>query len=81
VASSVVFRFSILRICGVTLARAHAKASLNCGMGISHYLGTDTLFERVMTDFAVRYADINERNYEKFLREVQSAQITAVTGV
>lgn len=60
---------------------AHAKASLYQGAGIAYYLGTDNTFDRAMTDFGVRYADVNERDYEEFLEAVNSGRIQAITGV
>ena len=60
---------------------AHAKASLYQGSGIAWYLGEDNTFDRAMTDFGVRYADVNERDYEEFFQAVNSGRIQAITGV
>ena len=51
-------------VCGWTLARAHARSG--DPVAIAAYLGGDDRFDRAMADFAERYADQNERDYEAF---------------
>ena len=67
------------RLCGWTLARAHARSG--DPVAIAAYLGEDDAFDKVMTDFAVRYADQNERDYAEFAAAVSSGQLEAVAGV
>jgi hypothetical protein len=45
------------------------------------YLGEGEDFDRSVTDFASRYADQNERDYEEFLAAIRSGRLTAVEGV
>ena len=47
------------RLCGWTLARAHARSGDR--IAIAAYLGTGTRFDQAIADFAVTYADQNVR--------------------
>jgi uncharacterized protein (DUF2252 family) len=67
------------RICGWTLARAHARSG--DAPAIAAYLGASDKFDRSMTDFSERYADQNEEDYEAFTGAVQTGRITATEGV
>jgi uncharacterized protein (DUF2252 family) len=67
------------RICGWTLARAHARSG--DPVAIAAYLGDSDAFDTSITDFSERYADQNERDYEEFVKAVRSAQLKAVEGV
>jgi uncharacterized protein (DUF2252 family) len=67
------------RICGWTLARAHARSGDPVAMG--EYLGEDDEFDRSITDFSERYADQNEQDYEQFVKAVRSGRLLAVEGV
>jgi uncharacterized protein (DUF2252 family) len=67
------------RACGWTLARAHARSG--DPIAIAAYLGDDDLFDRSVTDFAVRYADQNERDYAQFVAAIKSGKLSAVEGV
>src|SRR4029077_18985004 len=49
------------RLCGRTLARAHARSG--DPIAIAAYLGKKDRFDRSITDFAARYADQNQRDY------------------
>jgi uncharacterized protein (DUF2252 family) len=57
---------AILRVyaqmCGWTLARGHARSGDR--IAIAAYLGTGDVFDRALADFAVSYADQNERDYD-----------------
>jgi uncharacterized protein (DUF2252 family) len=61
------------RICGWTLARAHARSGDR--FAIAAYLGSGSSFTRAMQDFAVLYADQNQRDYEAFLRAIAEGRI------
>jgi uncharacterized protein (DUF2252 family) len=50
------------QMCGWTLARAHARSGDR--VAIASYLGSSDAFDRAVADFAVAYADQNERDYE-----------------
>jgi uncharacterized protein (DUF2252 family) len=67
------------RACGWTLARAHARSG--DPVAIAAYLGDGDGFDRAVTDFAVRYADQNERDYQEFTAAIKSGQLTALEGV
>jgi len=67
------------RICGATLARAHARWGDR--IAIASYLGKRDAFDRAIADFSSRYADQNERDYEAFAAAVKSGRLTAQTGL
>ena len=67
------------RLCGATLARAHAR--LGDRMAIAAYLGKGDSFDRAVADFSVAYADQNERDYEAFVKAVRSGRLNAETGL
>jgi uncharacterized protein (DUF2252 family) len=67
------------RVCGWTLARAHARSG--DPVAIAAYLGEGDEFDQSVTDFAVRYADQNERDHEQFVAAIKSGRLTAVEGV
>ncbi len=67
------------RICGATLARAHARWGDR--IAIASYLGKADNFDRAIADFAAVYADQNERDYEAFTAAVGSGRLAARTGV
>jgi uncharacterized protein (DUF2252 family) len=67
------------RICGWTLARAHARSGDPVAM--AEYLGEDDEFDRSITDFSERYADQNEQDYQQFVNTVRSGRLLAVEGV
>ena len=67
------------RTCGWTLARAHARSGDPVAM--SAYLGDSDAFDRSVTDFADRYADQNEQDYEQFVKAIRSGRLEAREGV
>ena len=67
------------RICGATLARAHARWGDR--IAIASYLGKSDTFDRSIADFAAAYADQNERDYLAFAEAVKSGRLIAQTGV
>ncbi len=67
------------RSCGWTLARAHARSG--DPIAIAEYLGDSDAFDRAVADFAKRYADQNERDYQAFVGAVHSGRIDALQGV
>ncbi len=66
------------RVCGATLARAHARAGDR--MGIASYMGKRDNFDRAIADFASAYADQNERDYESFVEAVKIGRIRVYEG-
>jgi uncharacterized protein (DUF2252 family) len=67
------------RLCGATLARAHARWGDR--LAIASYLGKGDTFDRAIADFSSAYADQNERDYEAFAAAVASGRLAAETGV
>jgi hypothetical protein len=67
------------RICGATLARAHARWGDR--IAIASYLGTGDAFDQAIADFSAAYADQNERDYDTFAAAVSSGRLAARTGV
>jgi len=65
--------------CGWTLARAHARSG--DPIAIAAYLGGSDKFDRAVTDFANRYADQNEADYQGFLEAVRTGRLVARGGV
>jgi uncharacterized protein (DUF2252 family) len=67
------------RICGWTLARAHARSG--DPVAIAQYLGGTDTFDQVVTDFSLRYADQNERDFEGFIKAIRLGRLEASEGV
>jgi thiamine monophosphate kinase len=67
------------RICGATLARAHARWGDR--IAIASYLGKSDAFDSAIAGFSARYADQNERDYRAFTAAVNSGRLTARTGL
>ncbi len=67
------------RVCGATLARAHARWGDR--IAIASYLGKGDAFDRGIADFSAAYADQNERDYEAFAAAVKSGRLTAQIGI
>ena len=70
---------SYARMCGWTLARAHARSG--DPVAIATYLGESDAFDKSITDFSERYASQNERDHEEFVNAVKSGRLEAVQGV
>jgi uncharacterized protein (DUF2252 family) len=66
------------RVCGATLARAHARSGDR--IGIASYLGRRDMFDRAIAEFASAYADQNERDYETFVQSVIQGRIRVYEG-
>ncbi len=67
------------RLCGFTLARAHARSGDPAQ--ISGYLGLSDVFDQAIASFAVRYADQVERDYTELMAAIQEGRIVAEMGV
>ena len=66
-------------LCGLTLARAHARSGDE--IAIASYLGASDVFENAIGDFAVAYADQNERDFKAFTAAIASGRLIAERGV
>ena len=67
------------KLCGWTLARAHARSGDR--VAIASYLGSGAAFDRAIASFAETYADQNQRDYEALLKAVADGRVTAQTGL
>ena len=67
------------RMCGATLARAHARWGDRIAIGA--YLGSGVVFDRAIADFSAIYADQNERDYEALAQAVKSGRVPAERGL
>ena len=67
------------RLCGWTLARAHARSGDR--IAIASYLGSGEVFDRAMLEFSKAYADQNERDYSALVDAVKSGRVVAETGL
>src|SRR5215469_848203 len=63
------------KLCGWTLARAHARSGDR--IAIAAYLGGSDVFDQAIAQFAVSYADQNERDYQSLVRAVSDGRISA----
>jgi len=66
------------RLCGWALARAHARTGR--ATMITGYLGGGEDFDQAVADFAVAYADQNERDYRRLIKAVSDARVMATVG-
>ena len=66
------------QLCGWTLARSHARSGDR--FIISGYLGQSDTFDRAIANFAVAYADQNNRDYQQLVDAVAVGQIKAIKG-
>ena len=67
------------RLCGWTLARAHARSGDR--IAIAAYLGKGPSFDRAIVEFSHAYAEQNERDYKALEAAVESGRIIAETGL
>jgi uncharacterized protein (DUF2252 family) len=61
------------KMCGWTLARGHARSGDR--VAIASYLGTSDTFDRAIADFALAYADQNQRDYEAVAEAIKSGRL------
>ena len=67
------------RLCGWTLARAHARSGDR--IAIAAYLGKSAAFDRAILEFSHAYAEQNERDYKALAAAVDAGRITAEKGL
>ena len=67
------------RLCGWTLARAHARSGDR--VAIAAYLGNGDSFDRAILEFSEAYADQNERDYKALTDAVKSGRLEAQEGL
>jgi len=67
------------RLCGWTLARAHACTGDPIAIG--SYLGGSRSFDHAILEFSKAYAKQNQSDYDELTLAAKSGRITAKTGV
>ena len=67
------------RLCGATLALAHARAG--DPVAISSYIGANTTFADAVAQFSITYADLVEQDYARFTAAIADGEITAAEQV
>ena len=65
------------RLCGRTLARAHAKSG--DAATITGYLGTKRTFDQAIASYALAYADQVEEDYESFRTAIEAGRFPIET--
>ena len=66
-------------LCGQALARAHARAGDR--VAIASYLGSGSSFDTAIAEFAERYADQNERDYEALVAAEAEGRVEVRRGL
>jgi uncharacterized protein (DUF2252 family) len=66
-------------LCGWALARGHARSGHPAE--IAGYLGDDHSFDHAIAEFAVAYADQNDRDHAAFTAAIKDGRVAAETGV
>jgi uncharacterized protein (DUF2252 family) len=67
------------KLCGWTLARAHARSGDR--IAIAAYLGKGDGFDRAILEFAEAYADQNERDHRALGAAVKAGRVKATVGL
>jgi uncharacterized protein (DUF2252 family) len=67
------------RLCGWTLARAHARSGDR--IALAAYLGGSAAFDQAIAGFAETYADQNERDYAALQAAVKDGKAQAATEI
>ncbi|MGP3683433.1 DUF2252 domain-containing protein [Streptomyces sp. IBSNAI002] len=62
-------------VCGITLARAHARSGDR--IAIAAYLGRGETFDRALVAFAEAYADQNERDHQALVDAIRAERLPA----
>jgi hypothetical protein len=67
------------RLCGWTLARAHARSGDR--IALAAYLGDSAKFDQAIADFAETYADQNEHDYAALQAAVKNGKAQAAADI
>jgi len=67
------------RLCGWTLARAHARSCDR--IALAAYLGGSAKFDQAIAGFAETYADQNENDYAAFQAAVKDGKVESTTEI
>ena len=63
------------KLCAWALARSHARSGDPAA--IAGYMGSNATFDEAVCEFAVEYADQNQRDYRAFVRAIRVGEIEA----
>jgi uncharacterized protein (DUF2252 family) len=66
-------------LCGKTLAFAHARSG--DAMMIRGYIGEDKTFDKIMVEYADRYADVTERDHKQLCEAIDDGAIEVVRDI
>ena len=66
-------------VCGWALAKAHARSGDQ--IAISSYIGSGSVFDKSMLEFAIAYADQTEIDHNNFVAAIKSGRLEAISGV
>jgi uncharacterized protein (DUF2252 family) len=61
------------KLCAWALARAHARSGDSAA--IAGYMGSNSTFDDAVCEFAVEYADQNQRDYRAFVRGIREGKV------
>jgi uncharacterized protein (DUF2252 family) len=67
------------RLCGWSLARAHARSG--SPVAIAGYLGTSDRFDRAIAEFSRRYAAQNDADFAAHAQAIEDGSVPAIHGV
>jgi uncharacterized protein (DUF2252 family) len=67
------------RVCGWTLARAHARSGDR--VAIAAYLGKKETFDQAVAEFAVAFADQNDRDHAALRAAIDEGRVQAQEGI
>ena len=67
------------RLCGWTLARAHARSGDR--IAIAAYLGSGKSFDNAIATFSETYADQNQRDFEALQKAAADGRIVVESGL
>ncbi len=67
------------KLCGWGLAKAHARSG--DAAKIAGYMGSSSTFDDAICEFAVEYADQNQRDYRSFIKAIREGRLEATTDI
>jgi uncharacterized protein (DUF2252 family) len=67
------------KLCGWTLAKAHARSG--DAAKIAGYMGASATFDDAICEFAVEYADQNQRDYRAFIKAIREGRLKVIGDV
>jgi uncharacterized protein (DUF2252 family) len=67
------------KLCGWVLAKAHARSG--DAAKIAGYMGASATFDDAICEFAVEYADQNQRDYRAFIKAVREGRLKVIGDV